>query len=499
MDTIEAAAPVSVKPIETNSIGDHSPLPAASTPGSLSSSTAVPSSTLALSSSPSAPSSSTPAPPRPSHLEGLSHDDAGWEDKESASGGSGKKLSPFPEEWGSESMELMDGMRKKSEAIQDAKEAAILRLQEELQKSKETLKLRDVEVEKLSKIRDEMGAELEELTASLFEEAHKMVHDANVKRASAEKKFAEANLKIEVLSAEVQALKALVLTSTPSTPNRHLHPQISPSPERRSSSQQQQQQQNGGSPYHKSSLMNGHKRAASHGGVSQGGFNSSFIQGARSSFGAGGRSTPPKNHTPASDEVPLPHPCPKTPQSSELSPSSQRVIKRERIDPIAFDEFSTWIENPALDSTTPFLARILAEDIQPCFHFRNKELASSMLAAIEANSIVIEPLLSSNAGLPKSSAAYGGRLCALSQLSKACNYKVRLEDVENEEAEQPWHYISDFCRNRVIAVCDFYTYVRYIVQGLVKKKSDAHDTFCHINRLRRNMNLARLGFEPQES
>merc|ERR1719204_2697181 len=169
-------------------------------------------------------------------------------------------------------------MRKKSEAIQDAKEAAILRLQEELQKSKETLKLRDVEVEKLSKIRDEMGAELEELTASLFEEAHKMVHDANGKRASAEKKFAEANLKIEVLSAEVQALKALVLTSTPSTPNRHLHPQISPSPERRSSSQQQQQQQNGGSPHHKSSLMNGHKRAASHGGVSQGGFNSSFIQ-----------------------------------------------------------------------------------------------------------------------------------------------------------------------------------------------------------------------------
>jgi len=125
-----------------------------------------------------------------------------------------------------------------------------------------------------------------------------------------------------------------------------------------------------------------------------------------------------------------------------------------------------------------------------------------MLAAIEANSIVIEPLLPANTSLPKSSAAYGGRLCALSQLSKACNYKVRLEEPGDEEpvdqAEPPWHYISDFCRNRVIAVCDFYTYVRYIVQGLVKKKSDAHETFCHINRLRRNMNLAKLGFEPQE-
>lgn len=33
-------------------------------------------------------------------------------------------------------------------------------------------------------------------------------------------------LQIEVLSAEVAALKNLVLTSTPSSPNKHLHPQI---------------------------------------------------------------------------------------------------------------------------------------------------------------------------------------------------------------------------------------------------------------------------------
>ncbi len=33
-------------------------------------------------------------------------------------------------------------------------------------------------------------------------------------------------LQIEILQAEVTALKALVITSTPSVPNRHLHPQI---------------------------------------------------------------------------------------------------------------------------------------------------------------------------------------------------------------------------------------------------------------------------------
>jgi hypothetical protein len=36
----------------------------------------------------------------------------------------------------------------------------------------------------------------------------------------------EANGKIDVLQAEVKALKELVLTSTPSTPNKHLHPHL---------------------------------------------------------------------------------------------------------------------------------------------------------------------------------------------------------------------------------------------------------------------------------
>ena len=54
-----------------------------------------------------------------------------------------------------------------------------------------------------------------------------MVQEANVKRASAEKYLAESNMKIDGLETEVAALKTLVLTSTPSQPNRHLHPQLS--------------------------------------------------------------------------------------------------------------------------------------------------------------------------------------------------------------------------------------------------------------------------------
>lgn len=55
-----------------------------------------------------------------------------------------------------------------------------------------------------------------------------MVREANEKQAAAEKALKESQMKVDVLTAEVAALKTLVLTSTPSRPNPHLHPQIDP-------------------------------------------------------------------------------------------------------------------------------------------------------------------------------------------------------------------------------------------------------------------------------
>ena len=53
-----------------------------------------------------------------------------------------------------------------------------------------------------------------------------MVGEANTKAAASERSLEEASMKIEGLETEVAALKDMVLTSTPSKPNRHLHPQI---------------------------------------------------------------------------------------------------------------------------------------------------------------------------------------------------------------------------------------------------------------------------------
>ncbi|XP_034979232.2 guanine nucleotide exchange factor for Rab-3A isoform X5 [Zootoca vivipara] len=99
-------------------------------------------------------------------------------------------------------------------------------LKEELHRAQKELKLKDEECERLSKVREQLEQELEELTASLFEEAHKMVREANTKQAASEKQLREARGKIDMLQAEVTALKTLVITSTPSSPNRELHPQL---------------------------------------------------------------------------------------------------------------------------------------------------------------------------------------------------------------------------------------------------------------------------------
>merc|ERR1719411_280473 len=129
-------------------------------------------------------------------------------------------------------------MAPSSESAGFSESATVLTLESELGKARSELKTKDEEILKLSRIRDEVESEMSELTASLFQEAHRMVQEANVKRASAEKYLAESNMKIDGLETEVAALKTLVLTSTPSQPNRHLHPQLSAMDHKSNSSSQ---------------------------------------------------------------------------------------------------------------------------------------------------------------------------------------------------------------------------------------------------------------------
>ncbi|XP_044895360.1 guanine nucleotide exchange factor for Rab-3A isoform X2 [Felis catus] len=324
----------------------------------------------------------------------------------------------------------LDVLRLRSSSM-EIREKGSEFLKEELHKAQKELKLKDEECERLSRVREQLERELEELTASLFEEAHKMVRAANMKQAASEKQLKEARGKIDMLQAEVTALKTLVLTSTPASPNRELHPQLlSPT---------------------KAGPRKGHLR-----------------------------------HKSTSSTL-CPAVCPAA--GHTLTPDKEG----KEVDTTLFAEFQAWRESPTLDKSCPFLERVYREDVGPCLDFTMQELSALVRAAVEDNTLTIEPVASQTPPTAKVAAVECGstNTCALSGLARACRHRIRLGDSENH------YYISPSSRARITAVCNFLTYIRYIQQGLVRQ--EAEPMFWEITRLRKEMSLAKLGFFPQEA
>lgn len=331
----------------------------------------------------------------------------------------------FSGEDGEECSALSDSLsRLRSPSVMEVREKGYERLKEELAKAQRELLLKDEECERLSKVRDQLGQELEELTASLFQEAHKMVREANVKQANAEKQLKEALGKIDVLQAEVQALKTLVLSS-PTSPVAEL-----PS---------------AGGGGVKVPFKKGHSRNKS---------TSSAMLG------------------------------------TQPDPTATQPIVREcrEVDSQLFSEFKAWREAPTLDRSCSFLERVYREDIYPCLAFKS-ELGSAILEAVERNTLSVEPVGFQPLPVVKASAVEcgGPKKCALSGQTKTCKHRIKFGDSSN------YYYVSPFCRYRITAVCNFFTYIRYIHQGLVKQQ-DAEQMFWEVMQLRREMSYAKLGY-----
>ncbi|KAM9705846.1 rab-3A-interacting protein isoform 4-T5 [Menidia menidia] len=272
-------------------------------------------------------------------------------------------------------------------------------------------------------VREKGYERLKEELAKAQREAHKMVREANVKQANAEKQLKEALGKIDVLQAEVQALKTLVLSS-PTSPVGEL-----PS--------------SGGA---KTPFRKGHSRNKS---------TSSAVMG------------------------------------TQPDPSATQPIVREcrEVDSHLFGEFRAWREEPTLDRSCCFLERVYREDIYPCLTFSKNELGSAILEAVEQNTLSVEPVGFQPLPVVKASAVEcgGPKKCALSGQTKTCKHRIKFGDSSN------YYYVSPFCRYRITAVCNFFTYIRYIHQGLVKQQ-DAEQMFWEVMQLRREMSFAKLGY-----
>ncbi|XP_062238706.1 rab-3A-interacting protein isoform X3 [Platichthys flesus] len=278
-------------------------------------------------------------------------------------------------------------------------------------------------------VREKGQERLKEELAKAQREAHKMVREANVKQAHAEKQLKEALGKIDVLQAEVQALKTLVLSS-PTSPVGELPSGV------------------------RSGFRKGHSRNKS---------TSSAILG------------------------------------TQPDPSATQPIVREcrEVDIQLFGEFKAWREEPTLDPSCCFLERVYREDIFPCLTFSKSELGSAILESVEQNTLSVEPVGFQTLPVVKASAVECGgpngrraelvTKCALSGQTKTCKHRIKFGDSSN------YYYVSPYCRYRITAVCNFFTYIRYIHQGLVKQQ-DAEQMFWEVMQLRREMSLAKLGF-----
>ncbi|XP_013361882.1 PREDICTED: guanine nucleotide exchange factor for Rab-3A isoform X3 [Chinchilla lanigera] len=440
-------------------------------------------------------------------------------------------------------------------------------LREELQRAQKELRLKDAECARLCRVREQLERELEELTASLFEEAHKMVREANVKQAASEKQLKEARGKIDMLQAEVTALKTLVITSTPASPNRELHPQLlSPTKaglrkghaRHKSTSsalcpamcpttgqglaQDKEGREPGLAPLlslllcalpskaahltyepawppppgepapaaaaclsfaRQVTAWRGHPRAPLHAGHSP----ASLVSPAR----------PPRRGLGPGQALrlglgPLGTEEPNTQQRSLLLPGcgcrlllGSAPATRTRwvpdfppprcpqVDTTLFAEFQAWRAAPTLDKACPFLDRVYREDVGPCLDFTMRELSVLVRGAVEDNTLTIEPVASHAQPSARAAAVECGRpsTCALSGLTSPCRHRIRLGDSESH------YYISPSSRARITAVCNFFTYIRYIQQGLVRQ--DVEPMFWEVMRLRKEMSLAKLGFCPQEA
>lgn len=204
-----------------------------------------------------------------------------------------------------------------------------------------------------------------------------MVNAANVKAAASEKALKEARMQVEVLQAEVEALKTLVLTSTPSQPNAHLHPQLASSQSSGNIHLQNiSSSPNNGQPVKSGGLkmFTRHRRGTSdcdmkyHHIQHQGDSSPSLL------------SSSPENPTRRSSDA-------------LADATTADGDAHGEIDPVLYAELESWRQKPSLEQDkSPLMKRLFEEDADRCLDFPQDELAARVRRAVKDNAIYIEEL-----------------------------------------------------------------------------------------------------------
>ncbi|XP_064397020.1 guanine nucleotide exchange factor for Rab-3A-like [Halichondria panicea] len=294
----------------------------------------------------------------------------------------------------------------------------------------ETETLRDKN-KRLNSLRTDMDDEMHTLTETLFEEAYKMVDDAKGGKMSAEKRLADATGKIDAMETEMSALKNLL--TVPSS-----HDALStPHKHHRSPSVKRMLKK----------LKNG-----------------SSSKSSKKPSASGSSSPPPMQATPLK-------------LVEHHSAIQGECLREGQISPADFEAFQNWLDGLSESVDHPYLTAVIDVDVRPCLKFHTPEISEQVLVAVRENHLLMEALPTQEI-----------RRCSLSGNDNVlCTHRLKLGSSED------WHDISQWCRDRIAAACDFYMYIGHIQKGIVKH--DATKLYWQVRKLRAMMSLARLSLE----
>jgi len=276
------------------------------------------------------------------------------------------------------------------------------KLREMLLQTQEQLNLRNGEIQKMSELRETITCELAELTSCLFEEANRMVSEANRDKYMAEKRAKECQLAVSLLQEELKVLKSF-------STRFKLSQKLS-----------------------RNQSLDGSK------------FNAKTSHHAKSpeetklmSLG-----TYSPNNTPG---------------------NSEKYADFEKLDTKLFHDFLIWRENPTLSQESIFYDQIITNDIKPCLSFCQSEIRDHILSACQSNTLVIESTVQTQV-CPDDESKPKTMHCQLSGTARVCNFKVILLDRDNSPVA--CYIVCKMARNRIAAVCELLTFLRHIEQNL---------------------------------
>jgi hypothetical protein len=226
--------------------------------------------------------------------------------------------------------------------------------------------------------------------------------------------------------------------------------------------------------------------------------------------------------------------------------------RRVYIDGVVFEEFQEYVKSfvtsPAPTNSTPthaFMKRCMVEDIQPCLFegssgWKSPFYKRRLLDAIMKNQCEIQTIYFSSSNsvssTPISSQISNTSItrqnsyqesppspkvkCGLCGHLRSCDFRMRLSGPDaavppsattmsssrtsrfSVTGTPGWIPLDRFCRDRVVAVCDFYTYLSHLRQGLLAN-SAVWTMYKQCLKHRRKMGMARVGslsmFEEEEA